>query len=217
MKQQGSGRPTAQVVVAVVAVLAVVAGAAWLLWPRTKPTLVMVGDSVTFLSIPSIEDRLGGDHELDIRAYPGQRSTDLVLVAMQELTERTEAGGQVDTMSLLVGYNDVLRYRDEPGEVAELIELASRAECAVVLSVPAPPEWSEQADLAELRAAFAEYNTRLAAEVDRYDNVHLATAWQEAVEASAPGELVDTDGVHPIEAGQERLAEAYQAAIDDHC
>jgi lysophospholipase L1-like esterase len=47
--------------------------------------------------------------------------------------------------------------------------------------------------------------------------VHVVTAWQEQVESSGPGELVDTDGVHPVEAGQRTLAEVYASAVAEHC
>lgn len=206
-----------RVLVAVVAVLAVAGLAAWAWWPEPRPALVMVGDSVTFLSIPAIEAELGDERDLDIRAYPGQRSNDLVLVVVQELVEREEADEPLPEMALLVGYNDVLRYRGEPGEVEELVALAARSDCAVVLAVPAPPAWSDQDDLDGLRTAFADFDARLAAEVDRHDTVHLWTGWRDAVAASGPGELVDTDGVHPIEAGQQRLAAEYAAAVEAHC
>jgi hypothetical protein len=206
-----------RVLVVVLGVLGLGGLAAWAWWPRPRPALVMVGDSVTFLSIPAIEAELGDERDLDIRAYPGQRSNDLVLVMVQELVEREEADEPLPEMALLVGYNDVLRYRGEPGEVEELVALASRSACAVVLAVPAPPVWSEQEDIDGLRAAFAAFDTRLADEVDRYDNVFLWTGWRDAVEVSGPGELVDADGVHPIEAGQQRLASEYAAALDAHC
>lgn len=196
--------------------LVVAAVAGWFLWPREEPDLVIVGDSVTFLSIPSIEDAIGG-HDLDIRAYPGQASTDLVLVVLQELAERDEVGEDLDAIALLVGYNDVLRYRGQPDEVRELVDLASRARCTVVLTVPAPPPWSDQADLEAVRAAFATYNEQLRAAVDEHPDVHVVTRWQELVEASAPGELVDTDGVHPVAAGQEALADVYRSAVEDSC
>jgi lysophospholipase L1-like esterase len=182
-----------------------------------QPSLVMVGDSVTFLSIGAIEDALADGHRLDIRAYPGQRSNELVLVVLQEVTQRAEAGEPLDLLTLLVGYNDVLRHSEQPGEVAEMVALAARARCAVALTVPAPPDWADQDDLASVQAEFAAYNERLVAEVERHDSVHLWTGWQEAVEASERGELVDTDGVHPVEAGQGRLAEEYAAALAEHC
>jgi lysophospholipase L1-like esterase len=37
------------------------------------------------------------------------------------------------------------------------------------------------------------------------------------VEGAAVGELLDDDGLHPNEAGQEALADAYGEAIDRHC
>jgi len=199
------------------AVILVAAMAAWVLWPRDRPDLVVVGDSVTFLSIPAIEDELGDDFDLSIRAYPGQASNDLTLVVLQELVERDAVDEQVDAIALLVGYNDVLRFRDRPDEVEELVALAADASCGVVLAVPAPPEWSDQEDFAAVRAAFAEYGDRLEAEVERHDHLHHVTSWQEAVEASGPGELVDTDGVHPVEAGQRALARAYSESVRRYC
>jgi lysophospholipase L1-like esterase len=190
---------------------------AYLVWPRDKPDLVIVGDSVTFLSIPEIESSLGDDYSLDIRAYPGQASTDLVLVVLQELVERDEIGEEVDAMALLVGYNDVLRFRDQPNKVAELVDLSAGAACTVVLTVPAPPTWSDQEDLEGVRSAFVAYNEALTAAVDTHPGLHLVTGWQEAVEASGPGELVDTDGVHPIAAGKTALAEVYTEAIESSC
>lgn len=198
------------------ALLLVAAVLAWFLWPRDKPDLVIVGDSVTFLSIPSIERGFEGDYDLDIRAYPGQATNDLVLVVLQELVERDEQEG-LEAMALLVGYNDVLRFRDRPAQVAELVDLAAGAECTVVFTVPAPPNWSDQDDLEEVRAAFAAYNELLTVEVGRHPDVHLDTSWQEAVESSEPGELVDTDGVHPIEKGQDVLADAFVSAVNSRC
>ena len=98
-----------RVLVTAVGVLALAGLAAWAWWPRARPELVMVGDSVTFLSIPAIEAELGDERDLDIRAYPGQRSNDLVLVVVQELVEREEADEPLPELALLVGYTDVLR------------------------------------------------------------------------------------------------------------
>src|SRR5690554_6506144 len=59
---------------------------------RDQPELVIVGDSVTFLSIDAIVNHLGDDHDLDIRAYPGQGSSDLAIVVLQEVLEREGSG-----------------------------------------------------------------------------------------------------------------------------
>lgn len=224
-RARGAAVPSTVAAVGAVAVVALVAVAVWARRDADtatddgsdRPSLVMVGDSVTFLSIGAIEGALAGDHRLDIRAYPGQRSSELVLVVLQEVTERAEAGDPLDLLTLLVGYNDVLRHSERPGEVAEMVALAAGAHCAVALTVPAPPDWADQDDLASVQAEFAAYNERLVAEAERHDTVHLWTGWQEAVEASERRELVDTDGVHPVEAGQVRLAEEYEAALAEHC
>lgn len=204
------------VVVAIVVVMAMI----WWLWPRSNPRLVIVGDSVTFLSIPTIQDRLD-DFDLSIRAYPGQRSNELTLVVLDELTQLDAEDPPRDRIALLVGYNDVLRHIDEPDEVAELTKLAAGFTCGVVFTVPAPPPWNERPhdehSAEEFAAMFGDYNAKLASEVAKHPNLTLDTRWQEAVEASEPGELVDTDGVHPIEGGQQRLAQAYDEAIDEAC
>ncbi|MEO6628898.1 MAG: SGNH/GDSL hydrolase family protein [Aquihabitans sp.] len=185
---------------------------AWVVWPRDSGQVLVVGDSVTFLAAESIKDEIGRDG-LTIRAYPGDRSTQLLTVLIQEVQRREESGG-LDRVAVLAGYNDVLRDTEHPEDLAKMVDLSSRFECAVFLTVPAPPKWANRPAETE---PFAALNDRLAKAVSAHPNVHLSTVWAEAVAASSPGDLVSDDGVHPIEHGKLVLGKAFADALRENC
>lgn len=194
------------------AAVAIGALVAWVVWPRSSGQVLVVGDSVTFLAAESIKDEVGRDGT-DIRAYPGDRSSQLLLVLLQEVERREKSGG-LDRVAVLAGYNDVLRNSDHPEDLAKMVDLSTRFDCAVFLAVPAPPKWADRPAETE---PFAALNDRLRKAVSAHPNVHISTIWADAVAASAPGELVAKDGVHPVEKGKQVLGQAFADALSENC
>lgn len=188
------------------ALLAVIIVVAMLLLRSDDPgpiqgDVLIVGDSVTFMSIDPITEKLGAD-DLEIVAIPGERSTDL-LPRLQEAIERRGGPGSdaLEKAAFLVGYNDVMREEVDQNVLAEMVEQSSHFDCAVWMALPG--RFGEALD------------DLIRAEVDRFDSVHFHTGWAEAVDAD--GSLLQDDAVHPSEAGTVALAEAYRDAFDESC
>ena len=187
--------------------------------------LFVVGDSVTFLAAGEIQAEYAGDRTQFV-AKPGFTSKDLLPLVRQAMAGGTGSGsgGRRDTPATtrdrvvaLVGYNDV-RVRDLDGAaLPALVEETSRFRCAVWLSLPARPGGKVARNEFVPSRLVDQFNRRLAEEVDKYPNVHLADDWKSAVEGAPTSELLRPDHVHPNDAGQQRLAAAYKAATDRYC
>lgn len=173
--------------------------------------VVVIGDSVTYLSGGPIDDALDGDVELI--AEPGYTSADLLPGVEQAVAGLGDEVREIDAL-VLVGYNDVTQSGPDVPGLDELVAVSTRFRCAVWLTLPTRSPGNEGALRADAAAA---WNARLQGLVAAHPSLHLATAWGEAVDASAPGELVVEDGVHPTVAGAERLAAVMSDALDAAC
>lgn len=205
------------VVVGLVA-LATVGLIAYLVWPRTPDHVLVVGDSVTYMSWDAIRDEFGGGTDLEPIARPGFRSTDLLPLVQEAIDKRAAAGHPLDRATFLVGYNDVWKEALDDDRLAEMVDLSARHECAVWLTIPARPAGEAPAvgtfdpDLAD------EWNERLAELVGRHDNLHLVDDWAEAVEgADDQSTYLDDDGIHPNAEGQKLLAKTVHDAVINSC
>lgn len=202
--------------IAIIAVVALAAvGIGTYQWQRTTSSVLVVGDSVTFLSSPEIRSALGRRTAVEIIAEPGYTSSDLLPLATQAVDRRAGDGPAPGSMVVLVGYNDVANDQIDADGLPQLIELSARHECAIWLTLPAidiepvvdivPPAEADR------------WNERLAGLVAEHDNLHLVTAWADAVNASAPEELLSEDALHPHGEGAKVLGQVMADAVDEHC
>ena len=163
--------------------------------------VLILGDSVTYMSMDPITDQVGAEG-LEILAVPGFRSTDLLPLLRDAIDARggTSSDG-LQKAAFLVGYNDVLGDALDDNVFAEMVELSSRCDCAVWLGLPSG--FGDRTD------------GLLRSEIDRYESVHFDSGWAEAVDADRS--LIQDDGVHPNRSGSRALAEAYRDALHDWC
>ncbi|MGK2947231.1 MAG: SGNH/GDSL hydrolase family protein [Acidimicrobiales bacterium] len=201
------------IAVVAVAVLAIAAGT--YLWQRTTSRVLVVGDSVTFLSAPEIRDALGRRTALEIIAEPGYTSSDLLPLAAEAVERRADDGPIAGAMVVLVGYNDVAGGEGDSDGLPQLIELSARYECAIWLTLPSL-DIEPVVDIVPPAEA-VRWNERTEALVAEHDNLHLVTAWAEAVNASAPEELLSEDALHPHGVGAEVLGDVMADAVAEHC
>lgn len=223
----GPGGPSGRrglLVVTVATVVAVAALATFLLWPRTPDHVLVVGDSVTFLSFEALLREFGPDTDLEAVARPGFRSTDLLPLALEAMDRRAQAGRPLDRAIFLVGYNDVWRDETDHEDLEALVEASARHECAVWLTIPTapggePPTTDDvDGNLPEFDPDLAEaWNERLADLVDDHDSLHLVTDWQTTIDEAPADRYLDDDGIHPNRAGQERLAEIMHDSLLSAC
>lgn len=208
----------AVVVTAVVVVaLAVVAAVLVRRWSSPGEPVVVLGDSVTYSASQAIHAELGGSAGVDVTAKPFYRTTDLLGPLQEVVDARLGAGGELDRLIVLAGYNDVIRDDQEPSGLTRLLELADRFDCAVWLTLPARPG-GQPAGHPDFPAEEVEaWNARVREEATAVSRVHVSDEWQRTVEAEGGAALLQDDGVHPARAGDVALAEAMERALARDC
>ena len=190
--------------------------ALWVLPDGPPPEQFVIGDSVTYLSAGSIQQRFDRNH-LEFVAKPGFTSTALVPLVEDAMGTSGDPAHARERVAALVGYNDVrVREVDTPS-LRKLVDLTSEFQCGVWLTLPARPGGVDATNPMASSNLVDEWNLRLRAEVARHDNLHLSDAWSQAIDNAPKGKLLREDGVHPNEAGQALLAGIYRDAIDQNC
>lgn len=180
------------------------------------PGVFVVGDSVTYLSAGAIQQQFDPDH-LQFVAKPGFTSTMLLPLVRQAMAMSDEPAHDRQRVAALVGYNDVrVREVDTPS-LRKLVDLTSEFECGIWLTLPSRPGGANASNPMVASRLVDQWNLRLKAEVARHENLHLVDDWKKAVEAAPPGSLIKDDGIHPNDAGQQKLADIYRAAMDRSC
>ncbi len=180
------------------------------------PEQFVIGDSVTFLASPAIEDQFDRNH-LEIVARPGFTSTALLPLTEEAMATSGDSAHARERVAALVGYNDVRVRKVDTPSLRELVDLTSEFECGVWLTLPARPEGGTATNPMASSKLVDEWNLRLQAEVERHGNLHLTNAWSQAVNNAPRGKYLDEDDVHPNEAGRALLARVYREAIDESC
>jgi len=177
---------------------------------RNLVSTAVIGDSITDISRPTLEDALASEYEVQIDGVGGAR-VDQMLGEADKL-----AATHPQQVVINLGTNDVvgkwpldqsLRSYEEmvdkfPG--TRCLHFVTVNEDIVALSDP------------DLRNRAVEYNNRLRAlaaerkarviEWDRIVRDYLA--------AGEPEGHLSTDSIHPTELGQRKLADAYRASLD---
>lgn len=204
------------VALGIVALLGVAGVVAWRVLPGPQTyDLVVIGDSVSFVSAGAIETRFV-DEDIKFVTKPGYTSGDLLPLVYETMDQLELPTRGEDEVVVLVGYNDVRLGVDGNDSVEELMQVTSEFDCAVWLTLPARPG-GEPSTFENIDPdAIDLWNARLADLADQYDTVHLSSDWADVV-TRAPAEELLEDGLHPNVAGQRRLADAMHAAVERSC
>jgi len=200
-----------------IAVIAAMVSALFLgrvfLFDDDPPKLLLIGDSVTFLSAGAIDQRFDREH-LQYLTMPGFTTGDLLPLVDEALGQPDGIAAAREQVVVLVGYNDVATGTIETDALVAMAERTSTFDCAVWLTLPARPGGQPSVDDSMAVADVERWNERLAAVAESSDNLRLVDDWQDAVEADAT--LLE-DGVHPTSEGQQVLAEIMRVAVGRTC
>jgi hypothetical protein len=181
-----------------------------------EPDLFIIGDSVTAMSEDEIQDRFDRA-PLEFVAIPGYSSGMLLPDVLEAMGSSGDPAHARQRVAVLVGYNDVRLREVDPPSLKTMVEITSKFECGVWLTLPARPGGEDNDNEFALSPLVDEWNLRVRAEVGRYDNLHLSEAWAQAVENAPEGKLLRADGVHPNAEGRALLADIYRDAITENC
>ncbi|MCB0970145.1 MAG: SGNH/GDSL hydrolase family protein [Acidimicrobiales bacterium] len=211
----GRGRPWI-VAMGILALLGVAGVVAWRALPGPQTyDLVVIGDSVSFVSAGSIETRFV-DQDIKFVTKPGYTSGDLLPLVYETMDQLDLPTRGEDEVVVLVGYNDVRLGVDGNDSVEELMDVTSQFDCAVWLTLPARPG-GEPSTFDNIDPdAIDLWNARLEDLAAEHETVHVSSDWADVVTRASAAELLE-DGLHPNVAGQRRLADAMHAAVERSC
>lgn len=181
-----------------------------------EPDLFIIGDSVTYMSEDEIQDEFRRS-ALEFVAIPGYSSGMLLPDVLEAMASTGDPANARQRVAVLVGYNDVRLRETNPPSLKTMVELTSKFECGVWLTVPARPGGEDNENEFALSPLVDQWNLRVRAEVAKHPNLHLDEAWAQAVENAPKGKLLRADGVHPNAEGRRLLAKIYREAIDENC
>ena len=168
------------------------------------PTVLVVGDSVTYLSLRDLRAELHDD-DLQVVAHVGARTDELLRPARAKADDvRPDVG------VFLVGYNDVLQGTTTSAALDSMVALADRIDCSVLLLLPTHGPYPTR--------AVQRWNDRLRRAAARASDVHVVDTWKKLVDASPPYTFIKhTDGVHPNRQGARAVARVMSDAVAGRC
>lgn len=196
--------------------LVVLAAVAYVVWPRRPEHVLIVGDSVTYMTAPDLDAEFSGT-KTEILAYPGDRSTDLLPITVKAIDERARAGKDLDRAIFLVGYNDVWMGQPDTRDLDRLVEASARYRCAIWLTIPARPGGKPPVVTNFDPAGADHWNQRMADLVGKHDNLHLVTEWAETIEGAPAARYLEPDDIHPNRKGTETLARIMHDNLISKC
>ncbi len=184
----------------------------------------IVGDSLTYLSKPSIERSLDHTWSYNIQAIEGRNIRSMTGPASQMIHGPT---GPPTSVVINLGTNDVLEgNRNWQSDWNKLLSVVSPVHCEVLFTL------NDFIDAYRRpRGATAQEFNRLIDQDRAADpsRVHIID-WNAAVQANhraiaaaqlrggpLPAPLIRGDGVHPAAAGQEWIARHIASTLDDSC
>lgn len=192
-------------------VVVVIAGGIWVLRRPTPvaPGILFVGDSVTYMSTKELDREMRSDDPI-VLARIGYRSSEMLpLFESAVLRRASKHPDQLQQVAILIGYNDVLQDKVGEADIDRFMDAADRFDCAVWLRLPPVPVHEEEV---------GRWNRLVDAAADTHPNVHPVDDWRDAVMEAPPGSLITRkDGVHPTNAGAQKLAEIYTDAVHRVC
>ena len=163
-----------------------------------RGTVVVLGDSITYLSGAAIHAALDPAYTVDVNGIPG------IEVAGQQTSALKYAQTQPDVVIINLGTNDVGARRDPSDVIRELGAMAAEfgpTTCVVLvtLTTHVPSDDFEQRATA----------------VNRWirSQQHVAD-WDSALAATDPPAELTTDTVHPTVEGQSVMAQLLQQQVD---
>jgi hypothetical protein len=177
--------------------------------------LLVVGDSVTFLSGGALDKRYERSH-LQYVAIPGAQTGE-VLPLVKEAIDGDEAGSAKDRATVLVGYNDIFHDDVETHDLVELMDTMDQFRCVVWFTIPSRPGGEPNSSPLIPSAKVDRWNARIEELAKDRDHIHVAHDWDDVVTEGDPATLLDDDGIHPSKAGARRLADAMVSALERDC
>jgi hypothetical protein len=196
-------------VLTVVVVAAVLAGGAYLAiraW-SSKPTVAVVGDSITAFAKVDISAALGDGYHPDIHAVIGRR--------IDEMVPTLERVGRSRPSAIVVnlGSNDALQAGSHPDwrtGFVRMLALLIPQRCVLLTTINTGlPGRAGTAVVAD------DINRALLVAVGAHPNVHIVD-WNAAVLTNGPA-LLTADNIHPSPAGQLMLVALTRAALVQQC
>lgn len=194
--------------VAVIVSVLVVVGVA-----QSRPLVVLAGDSITERSAGalagSIDGTFGlGGHDVEVVATSGATTTDM------EPEVIATAGDHPEQVVINLGTNDVVRTATVSEALASIDRMAAAfpdARCIHLVTVSESMVAFEDPDGPGPRAV--ELNQGILALADQHG--YRTIRWDQIVaDATARSEPVTLDSIHPNDAGEALLVDAYQQAIE---
>ena len=209
------GRGSTTWIVAGLAVV-VIAVAAYYFWPRNPEHVLIVGDSVSFMTAPELEHEFSGS-DAEIIAIPGFTSSDLLGLAVHAIDERAKAGKELDRAIFLVGYNDVWKDQPDNPDLNRMVAASARYRCAIWLTLPGRPGGKPPAAAKFDPRRYDVWNARVTKLVGEHRQLHLVTEWSETVDGAPAGRYLNPDGIHPNHEGSKTLARIMHDSLISKC
>ena len=194
----------------VIVVAAVLAGGAYLAISQwsSAPTVVVIGDSITYFSGNDIRAALGAGYDADIEAGIGRR--------IDEMLPALERAAHAHPFAVVVnlGSNDALQARTHPDwrrGFDRLLALLTSQRCVLLTTIN-----TRLPGQAGTGTVANDINTALVSAADAHRNLHIVD-WNAAVHGENEATLLTPDRIHPSPAGQLTLAALTRRALVDQC
>ncbi len=166
--------------------------------------VLVVGDSVTYLSAKQLNKQFSWADALDIKAKIGYRTDELLPDAHEGMSH------DPDIAVFMPGYNDLLQEVPGTKALATMMDIAAEAPCSVWLLLPGGGGYSP--------TAATLWNKRVQNLAAEHDNVHVSDAWKALADRSPAFTFVkEADAVHPNAAGQKAIAKVMADVADEEC
>lgn len=172
-----------------------------------KPEVVVVGDSITYLSTPQIEHTLGAEYHVDVQAVPGKRIVQM-LPAL-----RTALKGHPFAVIENLGTNDAIQARagyDWKKYWNELIATTRNTHCVVLTTINKAADYYGAGTIGA--AINADITSLVAKDPQKYKEVD----WNDFLLRRIPTNLatyISGDLIHPLPAGRQVIANMDKKAL----
>jgi hypothetical protein len=173
----------------------------------SKPTVAVVGDSITFFSGADISAALGRGYDADIHAGIGRRIDEMLP------TLETVARAHPFAVAINLGSNDALQARTHPDwrtGFDRMLALLTAQRCVLITTINARLPGSTSTSIVA-----DNINTALAEAVRAHSNLHVVD-WNAALRGKE-ATLLTVDQIHPSPAGQLTLAALTRTALIRGC